>query len=276
MAAKLEINDGNPWWLSKDIWIVPGEDPNGMIGIPVSGQANYVWAKVHNTGDEVIESAKVNFYWSNPAMGVYRSNSNLIGSAYADLDVGESKDVLCISPWIPVVVNNGHECIVVEVDSRQDPLPIPISDDFDPPSFHQIAQKNLQVLSMTPAMQFVFLPIQVSAISRNAKEVEIKIEKGQLNKDDMYFLFKQLGLKNLKELSERSIMYGVSLESGCHNSKETIGYKNLKLSINERSSKAVYVHLEQTNREENGYMLLNVTESQNGKIVGGNSILIIK
>ena len=38
MAVALEIRDGNPWWyLSTDLWVVPGDDPDGTPGPPVAG-----------------------------------------------------------------------------------------------------------------------------------------------------------------------------------------------------------------------------------------------
>jgi hypothetical protein len=77
MAAKIQIRDGNPWWLSQDIWVVPGDNPNGLPGRPIAGQTNYLWARTQNIGTLPISGANINFYWSNPATGVLRSNSTL-------------------------------------------------------------------------------------------------------------------------------------------------------------------------------------------------------
>src|SRR5690242_16805294 len=42
-SADLLIEDGTPnWWLSPDIWAVPGNDPNGTPGTPAGGDTAYV------------------------------------------------------------------------------------------------------------------------------------------------------------------------------------------------------------------------------------------
>jgi hypothetical protein len=127
MPVQLLIRDGDPhWWNSPDIWVVPGNDPNGAPGQPVAGEAAFLWARVQNTGKDPATGATVKFYWSNPAAGVLRSNSTFVGSAFVSLNGGETKEVLCVIPWIPVVVNNGHECLVAEVIHPADPLPSPL------------------------------------------------------------------------------------------------------------------------------------------------------
>src|SRR6218665_2877518 len=149
VSAQLEIRDGTPWWLSPDLWVVPGDDPSGAAGSPIAGQNNYLWARVRNTGDRAVSMARVDFFWSNPATGVLRSTSQQIGSplphppppgqqkltslsptpargvlrstsqqigsSFTDLAPGETKEVLCVSPWVPVIVNGGHECVVAQL-----------------------------------------------------------------------------------------------------------------------------------------------------------------
>ncbi|MGH8580959.1 MAG: hypothetical protein ACREVK_12865 [Gammaproteobacteria bacterium] len=38
MAVELEIRDGDPWWLSPDVWTVPGNNPEGTGGVPVAAE----------------------------------------------------------------------------------------------------------------------------------------------------------------------------------------------------------------------------------------------
>src|SRR5918999_1722995 len=101
----LLIRDGDPyWWNSEDIWVVPGDDPTGAPGQPRAGQPAYLWALVRNEGRNDVVGARVDFFWSNPALGVLRSNSTLVGSGYVDLPAGESAEVLCVVAWTPVIV----------------------------------------------------------------------------------------------------------------------------------------------------------------------------
>src|ERR1700686_1264207 len=148
MAVQLVIRDGNPYWyLLPDIWVVPGADPAGPPGSPIAGQPACLWAHVSNTGDVDATGARVDFYWENPALQVLRSNATLVGSANVDVPAGGGQDALCLVPWTPVIVNGGHECLVAVVNHPADPLPDPPPDDFNPPLYPQVAQKNLTVLA---------------------------------------------------------------------------------------------------------------------------------
>lgn len=126
MTAHLLINDGSPeWWLSPDIWVVPGSNPNGARGAPNAGQPAYLWARVSNVGDTSVNGARVDFYWANPSAQVVVGVATQIGSAFVDLarqgDAGDTQDVLCLTPWIPSIVNDGHECLLAVVPSLDSP-----------------------------------------------------------------------------------------------------------------------------------------------------------
>src|SRR6478609_3668838 len=124
MSVVLEIEDGNPYWyLSPDIWTVPGNDPEGAPGQPIVGTNCFLWARVHNTGSTAVQDATVRFYWANPSVGFDRSSASAIGFSFVSLEAGETQDVLCLTPWIPAYVNGGHECVLAEVFHDSDPLP---------------------------------------------------------------------------------------------------------------------------------------------------------
>src|SRR5689334_1634761 len=105
MAVQLEIFDGNPWWLSPDIWVVPGDDPEGTPGSPIAGDNAYLWARVHNTGKDRVENATVRFFWADPSVGFDRNTANIIGTANVTLNGGQTSEVLCLTPWVPIFVN---------------------------------------------------------------------------------------------------------------------------------------------------------------------------
>ena len=153
MAAHLLIHDGSPqWWLSPDVWVVPGSDPNGPPGSPIAGQPAYFHALVTNNGDTPAYGARVDFYWANPALQILAGIATFVGSAFVDLDPGGGQqEALCLVPWIPTIVNDGHECILAVAHSPAEaaPLPDPLPNgyDFAPPSHDEIAQRNLSVLA---------------------------------------------------------------------------------------------------------------------------------
>lgn len=147
MSVLLEIPDGNPWWLSPNIWTVPGNDPTGPAGLPEVGQSTYLFARVTNNGNDGVTDATVRFYWANPAVGFDRNTANLVGISNVSLNPGETKDVLCQTPWIPTFANNGHECILVEAFHEfLDPLPN--TSVLNVPIDRHVAQRNLSVVKV--------------------------------------------------------------------------------------------------------------------------------
>lgn len=145
MSVELEIRDGTPWYLSTDIWTVPGSDPEAAPGIPIVGEPCFMWARVRNNGRTAVNNAQVRFYWANPSVGFDRNTANFIGSANVSLAAGEQRDVLCLTPWVPVFVNGGHECVLAEAfHPTADPLPATPA--FDVIGDRHVAQRNLQVV----------------------------------------------------------------------------------------------------------------------------------
>jgi hypothetical protein len=155
MSIELEIRDGEPWYLSPDIWTVPGDDPEAGEGLPIAGSPCFLWARVRNNGTTKATDATVKFYWANPAVGFNRNTANIIGSAFVTLNGGESQDVLCLTPWFPAFINNGHACVLAEAFHNADALP-PVLD-FNVPTDRHVAQRNLQiVVAVKNSFHFAF------------------------------------------------------------------------------------------------------------------------
>lgn len=124
MAVELWIDDGNPWWLSPDIWVVPSDDPSDPPGMPFANVSAYVWARVHNRGTTAVSNATVRYYWAVPTPSqILRSAGHSIGMSNVSLAAGETKEVLCVTPWTPEYHNDGHECLIAEAFAPADPLP---------------------------------------------------------------------------------------------------------------------------------------------------------
>lgn len=145
MAIELEIRDGDPWWMSPDIWVVPGTDPEGAPGTPIAGSPAFLWARVRNNGNTAVQNATVRFYWADPSTGFDRNTATLVGTSFVSLDPGQVGDTLCLQPWTPEYVNGGHECVLAEAfHPTGDPLPP--SPDFNVPTDRRVAQRNLSVV----------------------------------------------------------------------------------------------------------------------------------
>jgi hypothetical protein len=271
MPAHLLINDGSPWWLSPDIWVVPGADPNGPPGSPIAGTPNYLWARVANTGNLGVSGARVDFYWANPAAAITASTATFIGSAFADLPPGASQEVLCLVAWRPVIVNGGHECVLAVVHGAGDtaplPDPLPAGYAFDPPAHDQIAQLNLSVLEAAQLRlpQTVF----VTAIGRAPKRARLTVELG--GRVDERVLA-NLGLKGLAPAHGACVEVGLGRDAACHDKQAR---PELEVAVEAHASVPVFVHLDAAKLPPRQYQLVHIIERADGRMVGGVSYVIV-
>lgn len=133
------IPAGDVFWASPDIW-VESSDP---LGQAVAGEDNYVHARISNLGAADAAPVKVDFYWADPSLGLGPATMNLIGTEWLEIFSGGVQDVRCQTPWVPVVVNGGHECLMVQCDNHVlDPLRQP----FQPTLDRHVGQHNTHVV----------------------------------------------------------------------------------------------------------------------------------
>ena len=271
MAVQLEIRDGSPhWYLSPDIWVVPGADPAGAPGPPIAGQTAYLWARVSNSGSTAANGVRVDFYWANPALQVTRSNATLVGSAFADVPAQGAQDALCLVPWVPVVVNDGHECLVAVANHSSDPLPNPLHDAFDPPAYRQVAQKNLTVFvaSLHPMM----LTLTVSGLQRSDKAVVLSVEiGGELDARTLA----GLGLRPMRPAPEHAVEAGLSLDRRCVGEKDPIGSAKLEVAVRRGRSTPVYAAVRAKPLARDEYTLVRIVERSEGKELGGLALVVV-
>lgn len=142
------LPSGSVFWESPDVWV---ESSQG-INQPVVGEANHVFARVSNFGLQNATGIMVKFWWANPSMAITESNAHLIGIGYADVPSGWSVKVPCPVPWVPVVENGGHECLIAEAFIQgSDPLTAPM----DPLDDRHVGQKNEQLILLKKGASFI-------------------------------------------------------------------------------------------------------------------------
>ncbi len=276
MSAHLLIHDGAApyWWTSPDIWVVPGNDPNGAPGAPIAGQNAYLWARVANVGNLAAKGARIDFYWANPAAQVAVGVATAIGSAFVDLDPGQSQDVLCLVPWVPVVVNGGHECVLAVAHAGADssPLPDPLPNGyvFDPPAHDQIAQLNLSVLAAAKTM--APMALTVSAVGRRDKQALLRVRLG--GEVDQRTLA-NLGLRCLKPAPEPAARAGLARQAHCGDADGDVGAQELKLEIKRGTSVPVFVSVQAHALEPQHYQLIHIVEEVDARVVGGVSYVLV-
>ena len=273
MCALL-IRDGEShWWNSPDIWAVPGNDPNGAPGTPQVGQGAFVWARVRNEGRSELADVQVRFYWSNPATGVLRSNSTLIGSSFATLAPGSDVEVLCLTPWLPSGANDGHVCLVAEAIHPAFPLPQPLPDAFSPPTYDQVAQRNIDLLPMAAGM-IRMMAIQVAAPRRVAMRTVVAVERREKPLPDE--VARSLGLGERRFTADLPIEAGLleRPEIDCGSFRPQ---PELKRATPPGGVGVVWLAVRAEKLDRDAYGILDVVErdGETGALVGGVTFVIV-
>jgi hypothetical protein len=267
MAVALEIRDGPQyWWLSPDIWVVPGSDPAGSPGQPIAGEPAFLWARVHNTGDTAVSNATVRFYAANPAVGFDRSTATLVGTAFVTLTAGQSNDVLCLAPWVPTFINDGHICVLAEAfHPNLDPLPA--AQAFDVPNDRHVAQRNLTVLKAIEGRGI--LSFEIHNPSREDLTFTIRATPGELR--ELELVRDTLGVDE-KDLRPGEIQVIGFAASNCPTDADE-EFRDGKARVNVRGGGRAGLSL--LARVRSGAGLVHVVQSVNDREVGGLTLLLI-
>ncbi|MFI5022048.1 MAG: hypothetical protein ACHQRJ_10415 [Alphaproteobacteria bacterium] len=159
---------GEVFWESPDVWVT------STLGVnqPVPGQANTVFARVSNLGLQDAVGVFVEFYWVDPSLAINLANANLIGIGSVDVTAGSAAVATCPTPWVPVIENGGHECLIAEAFlPASDPLTAPL----DPVDDRHVGQKNEQLVLAQPG-QHMKVRLKAANIAGFAQALTIDVQ----------------------------------------------------------------------------------------------------
>jgi hypothetical protein len=271
VAIQLEIRDGTPnWWLSPDIWVVPGSDPTGQPGAPIAGQPAYVWAHVENHGSSAADGTRIDFWWADPSTQILRSTAHFIGSANADLQPGAQQDVLCLVPWAVTMVNGGHECLIAVANHAGSSIPVPPPDDFNPPAYPEVAQLNLSVHVARVGIPARMLTI-VAGPRADKRALVTATVGGELEAKQL----RQLGLSGLTPAKAGKVEIGLAQEPMCTPEKGSLGKRELEFRISRGTKAAVHVAIRAPDMAKDEYALVQIAESDGDRTLGGYTFLVV-
>jgi hypothetical protein len=175
-----------PFWESADIWTAAG-GPNASPAIPpdhggtvTAGVPNTLYAHVWNLGFAPLAGVIVEFYWFNPSLAIDGAHAHLIGTARCDLAArgmsGSHKLVKCAQPWIPVIENGGHECLVVRVHGIGDPLG---ANEWQPWLNRHVAQRNVSVVSAQSSAQLILSLGEIQGL-HHLQLIQLSAREGEI------------------------------------------------------------------------------------------------
>ena len=142
-----------PFWISNDIvnrlqddFVSEGEGFSPHQN-PVRGQPNYLYAHIHNIGDQDADRVKVTLYWANAGIGLrWPDDWDEIDSVRIDVPQGESVWTEGMEWDPPGLAGDEHLCILAIIESDDDP----VTREGDVSCDNNIAQRNLHVFDLIP------------------------------------------------------------------------------------------------------------------------------
>ncbi|HVW97289.1 MAG TPA: hypothetical protein VHA56_15055 [Mucilaginibacter sp.] len=195
---------GTVFWESPDVWV----QSSAGINQPVVGENNQVFARISNYGQQNASGVMVKFWWANPSMAITESTAHLIGIGYTDVPSGWSVNVQCPVPWVPVIENGGHECLIAEAFIPTfDPLTAPM----DPLDDRHVGQKNEQLIMLQQGQSFI---TRVRAVNITAHTQELRFDIHQLHQTEIHPLLK-LRAANLPDMlvpSTKKLQMGLDFD----------------------------------------------------------------
>jgi hypothetical protein len=167
---------GVVFWESPDVWVVS----SAGINQPVPGEANTVFARVTNLGLQDATGVVVRFWWANPALAITEANAHQINTIHLPAVMVPSLSsvvVQCPDPWVPVVENNGHECLFAEAyipgfDGLTGPL--------DPVDDRHVGMKNEQLVLAPKGHNFT-IPLQAFNITGLSQALTFEVRRSRVH-----------------------------------------------------------------------------------------------
>lgn len=133
--------NGEAWWESPDIWVRNQPDGVPAQQNPIAGQTNYVYVRVHNTGDVTVSDITVHLYNTAASAGPRWPDdwAPEIGAAPIP-GLAPGQDAVVSLPWTPPA--QGHYCFLARIEAPASP----ITNDGWVPFDRQLCQKNMQII----------------------------------------------------------------------------------------------------------------------------------
>jgi len=263
--------NGEPYWVSEDIVVRHAEDAIYYHQNPIRGQTNYVYARVHNIGDQDADQVQVTLYWANAALGLFwPGHWNRLGSTTVDVPAGGSVWTEAI-PWDPPGSRGeDHFCLFARIESDEDP----ITHEGDVPCDNNIAQRNLHVLDLDPeqpiSSEDVSFAVFAPPEERMGRVDVVVILPGVPAGTEVWVILPP-------DLFARWRDAGGELEGGSVEGERVLAdpgatetvIRDLPLAPEEEAE--VTLHVEAPVDEETDPFSMTVVERVNGKDVGGNT-----
>jgi hypothetical protein len=277
MSGPLVINhgSGSDWWLSPDIWAALPSAPDTPVPNPIAGTTYEVRVRVYNNYAAPVTDWNLFVCWAIPTVGPYPvppAAQILNGLPYGspiNVPAGYSgffQVVTASTNWTPSYENGGHECLIAAAYNQTTGFPFSagLNGDAAATGDYSIAQHNLGVLDIgsqktPPRFQYPF-----QAFNGFDKERGFLIEaRLGLLSDIAAFLPGEALRRRVLEKPGKVEHVGIGLEGSTQMRSE--------VKIAPRSCHPLTL----SGRLQSGNALIHVTQSVDGRVIGGLSVLVM-
>ena len=290
MSPPLYIQQGpSPtWWLSPAIWVTAQGDPSTgpKVVSPVVGKPYTVWVEVQNLYPEPYTGGWDLFVcWGVPFTGTLPSvniGQILNGSTTSagpqgapiagTIPAASSTTLQAAKTWTPLLENGGHECLLAAVYDEQAIGGLATSTllDGDAPwtQVDSVAQRNLSVVQLTGGMRHFPYHFEVWNSADQARDFAVAAWQAPLKQIEAFLpgiKGGQAACDSPGKVERLGLVAGTKADAA--QLKEAPGHTRVKIPPRSAHPFTLGISLSK------GNALIHVTQSLDGRIVGGLSVL---
>ena len=297
MTSPLYIQQGpSPtWWNSPAIWVTAQGDPSTgpKVISPIVGKPYTVWVEIQNFYMEA-DTGGWNLFvcWGIPFTGTLPSVNigQILNGAMTSAGPQGAPITVTIpggtltSPgivtlpaattWTPTLQNGGHECLVAAVYDEQDigglPTSILLDGDATWNQSYSVAQHNLGVVAISMMMgKIVKYPFQVWNAADDDREFTVEAWQAPLSQIAHFLPGVQGGRKVLENPGKVNRLGLLASDKAESTELEKAPARVAGVKVPRRGARPFTLGV----KLDKGNALIHVTQSLNGRVVGGLSVL---
>jgi hypothetical protein len=287
MSVPLYIQQGlSPtWWLSPAIWVTAQGDPSTgpKVVNPVVGKPYTVWVEVQNLYPEPYTGGWDLFVcWGVPFTGTLPSvnigqilNGSMTSAGpqgapiVGTIPAAGIAVLQAATTWIPSLENGGHECLLAAVYDEQAIGGLAESTllDGDAPwtQVDSVAQHNFSVVRSTGGMRHFPYHFEVWNNADQARDFAVTAWQAPLKRIEAFLPGVQTALERPGKLERLGLVAGAKADAA----ELEKAASHTPVKIPPRSSHPFTLGISLSK----GNALVHVTQSLDGRIVGGLSVL---